>query len=532
MATKKSNGKAHQLERRKFIKSAAYVAGTAAIISNPFISKAFGDTDPVAQTKYGKIKGLKQSGVNIFKGVRYGADTSSRRFQPALPPQKWDGILSTTEYGASAPQSRGESSEDCLFLNIWTPGLKDGGKRPIVFYLHGGAYSNGSGSSPLYDGTNLCNRGDVVVITINHRLNAFGYLYLGKLGGPELAYSGNVGQLDIIMALKWVQEHAEEFGGDANNVTVFGQSGGGAKIATLMATPAAKGLFHRAWTMSGQQVTAAGPRAATQRAERLLEELKIDKKNIEAIKTIPIQDILEASKVRDLSRHEDRSLYFCPVMDGVVVHRHPFYPDATPQTLTIPMVIGNTMRETRAFLGRIPGVNELSWEQLPDLITVNQFVDINAEVVIAEYRKMYPDYSPTEVFFAATTAGRSWRGAVMEAQERAKLKNAGNYVYQVNWGMAHHTIDIPLVFDNTHVRGFASSDTGDDIQMADMMSETFLAFAKTGNPNNAKIPEWKPYTIEKRETMIIDNPFRMENDPRGGEREFYSKTPFVERGTY
>ena len=359
--------------------------------------------------------------------MRYGADTANRRFQPALPPEKWDGILKATEYGASAPQGNGENtSEDCLFLNIWTPGLNDGEKRPVLFYIHGGAYSNGSGSATTYDGTNICLRGDVVLITVNHRLNAFGYLYLGMLGGPEFASSGNVGQLDLIMALEWVKEHARVFGGDPDNVTLFGQSGGGAKIASLMATPAAKGLFHRAWTMSGQQVTAAGPRAATQRAERLLEALNLTPKELDKIKTLPFKNILEGIKVKDLSRVEDRSLYFCPVMDSVVLPRHPFFPNASPVSANVPMVIGNTRRETRAFLGRTPGVNELTWEQLPDLITVNQFVDIRAEIVIEEYRKMYPDFSPTEVFFAATTAGRSWRGAVIEAEERAKQAGAAN----------------------------------------------------------------------------------------------------------
>jgi para-nitrobenzyl esterase len=519
------------LTRRKFLKTTGIAAGTMAAISSPLFAKAFIESDPIAQTKYGKISGIKNSGINIFKGVRYGADTSNRRFQPALPPEKWDGILQATEYGASTPQGNGENtSEDCLFLNIWTPGLNDGGKRPILFYIHGGAYSNGSGSSAIYDGTNLCLRGDVVLITVNHRLNAFGYLYLGMLGGPEFASSGNAGQLDLIMALEWVKEHARIFGGDPDNVTLFGQSGGGAKIASLMATPAAKGLFHRAWTMSGQQVTAAGPRAATQRAERLLEALNLTPKELDKIKTLPFKKILEGIKVKDLSRVEDRSLYFCPVMDSVVLPRHPFFPNASPVAANIPMVIGNTRRETRAFLGNTPGVNELTWEQLPQLITVNQFVDIRAEIVIEEYRKMYPDFSPTEVFFASTTAGRSWRGAVIEAEERAKQAGGATYVYQLDWGMASHALDIPLVFDNTRVN--ASLSGNKEKEMAKIMSETLLAFAKTGNPNNALIPRWNPYSMEKRETMIFNVPTTMENDPRGGERELYSRVPFTERGTY
>jgi para-nitrobenzyl esterase len=220
-----------------------------------------------ARTRSGHVLGLRNGDLHVFRGIRYGADTSTHRFQPPQRELPWRGAREALAFGASAPQGGGDGpgSEDCLFLNLTTPGLRDGRKRPILFYIHGGGFNNGSGSDPLYDGSQLCTHGDVVVVTVNHRLNAFGYLYLGEFD-QRFAESGNVGQLDLIAALQWVREHAAEFGGDAGNVTVFGQSGGGAKIATLMAMPAARGLFHRSWTMSGQQVTAAGPRAAAQRA--------------------------------------------------------------------------------------------------------------------------------------------------------------------------------------------------------------------------------------------------------------------------
>ncbi len=258
-----------QVERRRFLQQAALGAAGCALASASGLA-ASTPTHVVASTRSGRIGGVREQGVQVFRGIRYGADTAPRRFQPALQEATWRGVRDALGYAASAPQNgdEGPGSEDCLFLNVWTPGLRDGARRPILFYIHGGGYNNGSGSSPLYDGGNLCRRGDVVVVTVNHRLNAFGYLFLAELGGPELAYSGNIGQLDLVQALQWVQQHAHEFGGDAGNVTVFGQSGGGAKIATLMAMPAAKGLFHRAMTMSGQQVTAAGPRAATQRTPR------------------------------------------------------------------------------------------------------------------------------------------------------------------------------------------------------------------------------------------------------------------------
>ena len=238
---------------------------------------------PVARTRAGRVRGTSESGIQVFKGIPYGADTRPRRFMPPLKPKPWHTVRDALTYGPSCPQTRPDgarSSEDCLYLNVWTPALRDGGKRAVMVYIHGGAYSTGSGSANIYDGVNLCRRGNVVVVTLNHRLNAFGYLYLGMVD-KRFADSGNAGQLDLVLALEWVRENIAEFGGDPNTVMVFGQSGGGAKIATLMATPAAKGLFHRAATMSGQQLTASGPLHAGQRAEAFLAALGISKNNLD-----------------------------------------------------------------------------------------------------------------------------------------------------------------------------------------------------------------------------------------------------------
>lgn len=246
----------------------AFLGGAAAATIIPAAAVRAQPGDPVAQTSNGPVRGTRSDGIHRFLGIRYGADTGRARFRPPVRPEPWREVADATAYGPASPQMREQPSmsEDCLFLNVWTPGLADGGNRPVMVYFHGGAYSNGSGSHPLYDGTRLCRRGDVVVITVNHRLNAFGYLYLRRLAGEAFATSGNSGQLDLILALEWVRENARQFGGDPERVMVFGQSGGGAKIASLMATPAAEGLFHRAATMSGQQVTASGPANATARA--------------------------------------------------------------------------------------------------------------------------------------------------------------------------------------------------------------------------------------------------------------------------
>ncbi|QDH68898.1 carboxylesterase/lipase family protein [Marilutibacter alkalisoli] len=530
-------------QRRALLKAGLTVGAATAL---PFAAHAAsGAIHPVATTRSGPVRGFNDRGMHVFRGIPYGADTAPRRFRPALREAEWQGVRDALEFGPATPQhnSSEPTGEDCLFLNVTTPALRDGGKRPVLVYIHGGGFNNGSGSDPLYDGVNLCRRGDVVVVTVNHRLNAFGYLHLGSLGGPEYAGSGNVGQLDLVQALQWMREHAIEFGGDPGNVTVFGQSGGGAKIATLMAMPAARGLFHRAWTMSGQQVTAAGPRAATQRAERFIEAAGLQPGDIDGLLRLSPERLLEAAKVRDFSRVEDSSLYFGPVMDSDSLPVHPFWPEAPAQSAHIPMVIGNTRDETRAFLGNDPRNFELDWDELPARLEKQQFVDIDPHTVIAEYRRLYPDYTPSEVFFAATTAGRSWRGAVEEAEVRARQavpSHAPTWAYQLDWHphteegrkfRAFHTLDIPLVFDTLDQPGARTGSSADARRAASEMSEALVAFARTGDPNHAGIPTWAPYSIDRRETMVFDHTSRLEHDPRGGERRLYEQVPFVQRGT-
>ncbi|MCD9088480.1 carboxylesterase/lipase family protein [Stenotrophomonas sp. SY1] len=525
-------------DRRHFLHQASLLSAGIALASGP--AWAITRSAPIARTRSGRIAGQTENDIHVFRGIPYGADTTPRRFQSALQELPWRGIRDALEYGTAAPQTgnEGPGSEDCLRLNVWTPALGDGRKRPILFYIHGGAYNNGSGSDPLYDGGNLCRRGDVVVITVNHRLNLFGYLYLAQLGSEVLADSGNVGQLDLIQALQWVQQHAAEFGGDANNITVFGQSGGGAKIATLMAMPAAKGLFHRAWTMSGQQVTAAGPRAASQRAQRVLDHLKLG--SADALRHLPMEKLLDAMKLRDPSRVENSSLYVGPVLDARNLPVHPFWPQAPLQSAHIPMVIGNTHDETRAFLGNDPGNHALSWDELPAKLEAQQYVDLLPSVVIAGYRRLYPHYTPSEVFFAATTAGRSWRGAVEELEARAR-QAAPTWAYQLDWYdrggeaahlRAFHTLDIPLVFHNLQQAGSRTGNGVEAQRVADTMSDALLAFARHGDPNHANLPDWAKYALDRRQTLQFDAQSHASDDPRGGERQLYQQAPFIQRGTF
>lgn len=507
----------------------------AALMLGAGAARSAGRT-PAALVTSGPVTGVMDRDVAVFRGLPYGADTGPGRFRPPVPPPPWRDPRPCVDFGPASPQRGNEPnpSEDCLRLNVWTPG-PDAGRRPVIVYIHGGAYSTGSGSSALTDGARLAARGDVVVVTLNHRLGPLGYASLARLA-PGFADSGNLGQMDLVLALRWVRDNIAAFGGDPDRVTVVGQSGGGAKIATLMAMPAAAGLFHRAVTMSGQQVTASGPLNATRRAEVWLEALGLTPDRIEAVRTLPVERLIEAAGATDPIL--GGALYFGPVLDGRGLTRHPFWPDAPAQSGHIPMMIGNTREETLAFLGNDPANAGLTWDSLPARLTPSQMrIDVAPEDVVAWYRAGHPEMSPDQVLIRATTAARSWRAAVIEAEMRA-AQGSPAFVYQLDWASrlpngrtgAFHTSDIPLMLDNVAAGG--SGAIGPEAQgMADVMSETLLAFARTGDPNHSGLPAWTPYSLDRRETMIMDLPPRMENDPRGDERRFFGRIPYVQPGT-
>lgn len=516
----------------------ALVGGVTASGAFPRLAVASGAA-PVVRTTNGPVVGARDSGVLAFKGVRYGADTSAYRFEAPRAPQPWTRPVEALDWGPSSPQRGGDAdqSEDCLRLNVWTPAA-DGEKRPIMFWIHGGAYSGGSGSGPLTDGTQLAKRGDVVVVGINHRLNVFGYGYLARLA-PGFDVSGNAGQLDIIQALKWVRDNIAAFGGDPDRVMVFGQSGGGAKIATLMGTPAAQGLFHRAVSMSGQQVTASGPMNATRRTQALLRTLDLKDEQASQLKAIPVGRLLEA-----MGKTEDPvlgygGLYFGPVWDEQVLFRHPFYPDANLIGVRVPFIIGNCHDETLAFMGGDPANRNLTWETLPGRMGISAMrSDVAPETVIAAYRRMKPNWTPDQVLIGATTAGRSWRAAVIEAEERAVTANPA-WVYQFDFPTvradgqigAGHGSDIAHVFDTVEAGRRGGPVSPNAAVMTRQMSETFVAFAKTGDPNNAAIPRWDRYEMPRRQTMVFNATSQLVDDPRGDERAFFSQVLYVQPGT-
>jgi len=491
---------------------------------------------PVVRTNAGRVRGSVDGDVQVFRGIRYGADTAPRRFMPPVAPEPWRGVVDAKAFGAASrqPGSEANQSEDCLFLNVTAPVAKSTRPRPVIVYIHGGAYSSGSGSSPLYDGSTLCRRGDVVVVTVNHRLSLFGYLYL-----PGFPDSGNAGMLDLVLALRWVRDNIAAFGGDPACVTLLGQSGGGAKIATLMAMPAAAGLFHRTATMSGQQLTASGPLHAAGRTRALLEKLGVAIDSAATLAHVPAADLLRAHSGTVDPYIGRGSVYMGPVLDERTLTRHPFYPDAPEQSAGIPMMIGNTHDETRSLIGRgDPGVWNITWDALPQRLEAELRVDISGALVVAEYRRWYPDYSPADVFFSATTAGRSWRAAIVEAELRAE-QGSPAFAYQLDWGSpqdggkwgAFHTLDIPLMFGTLTARESMTGDGEGARRVSATMQDALLAFARSGDPNHPGLARWEPYTLPRRATMVFNLESRLADDPRGQERRLFAKVPFIQQGT-
>jgi len=497
--------------------------------------------DPIASTTAGKIRGYIDQGIFAFKGIPYGENTAHYRFQPPRPAIPWKGIRDAREFGPMAPQSVLTTrnplglriSEDCLNLNIWTPGLHDNQKRPVLVWFHGGAYSNGTSNDLLYDGTQLAKRGDVVVVTVNHRLNIFGFLYLAELDKQKYPESGNVGMLDLVLALQWIHHNIAEFGGDPGNVTIFGQSGGGAKCATLMAMPAAQGLFHNVLTMSGQQVTGRRREAATATAKNVLRYLNIPEDSLQLLEKLPVEKLTEAIQGQ----------YFGPVTDGTVLPRDPFEPDASLLSAHIPMIIGNTHDETASLIGSGDTTTfSLTWKQVPAKLNqhVKQFLGtLSPDSIVALYRQWYPEYSPSDAFFAITTAARSWRSMVIESERRAEQNTAPTYVYQFDWKSpvnggrlrAAHGMDIPFFFHNTEYGKQLIGEGSEQEQLADIMTSVLVSFARTGNPNNPSIPFWEPFNLTTRPTMIFTIPPKLEYDPRSNERKLFSPVPYIQPGT-
>jgi len=543
------------LTRRLLLQGTGWTAGLgAAALVFPELSgsRAWAAVDSTVETTNGKIRGRSIAGIHSFLGVRYGTSTAGpNRFMPPQKPQPWAGVQDAVAYGNSAPQSnparRGAGpqgdigkliggtdgppppeSEDCLFLNVWTPGVNDNAKRPVMFWLHGGGFTAGSDSSALYIGANLARRGDVVVVGINHRLGALGFTHLGDIGGDAFARSGNVGMLDAVAALEWVRDNIERFGGDPGRVMIFGESGGGQKVSMLLGAPPAKGLFHRAVIESGPGPKMMERDRATEIARMLLTETGLDAKRLAELQSLPLEKFMAAqfavsAKVPGRPGIIDG---FAPVLDPTVLPAHPFYPHASAVSADVPVIIGHNRTEMTLFAD--PGAFSLDEAGMKK--RVQGLVGDHADHVIDVYRRGSPSLSPSDLFFLIWTDDPTTIFSNNIAERRAALGKAPTYRYRFDWESpalggrlkSPHTVEMPFVFDNNQVAPGLSGGAGpESVALAARVSEAWISFATRGEPNSKKsgLPPWPAYDSERRATMLFNNESKVVNDPAGEERK-------------
>jgi para-nitrobenzyl esterase len=495
------------------------------------------------ETHRGKVRGGLDGGIKVFKGIPYAASTDGlNRFRPPKPAKNWADVRDAFAYGPMCPQvgrERGsyaaswtydkDAGEDCLVLNVWTPALHDQRRRPVMVWLHGGGFSAGSGSRNVFEGTRLCQRGDVVVVTVNHRLSVFGFLYLGHLGGAEYAESGNAGMLDLVAALRWVHDNISAFGGDPGNVTIFGQSGGAAKVSTLMAMPQARGLFHKAIVQSGSHLEGLTPDEATRHALTFLAAVDVKPTELQRLAKLPTDKVV-AGLTKIMS---GPGANFSPVVDGIVLPRGPWQPDAPAVSAGIPMIVGSTRTETTALLGA--GHPEYFSIDEAGLVRglAGWIPDRDIPRVVAGFRKLMPSASAADLFFAITTDRRVRQQAWVQAERKVAQGSAPVWLYELDWATpvdggkwgSPHSLDLAFVFDNV-AKSEAMVGAGAEPQgLADQMSAAWIAFARNGNPNAGAIPAWPPFSAAERATMVFNTQSRVVNDFRGDERALLASLP-------
>ena len=506
---------------------------------------------PLVETPAGKLRGTVIDGVMAFKSVPYAASTAgAARFLPPAAPLPWSGIRDASAYTGHAPQmglrpaSRPEladlygvsdtspPSEDCLTLNVWTPAVDDGGKRPVMVWLHGGAFSFGTGNGERTRGSRLCRRGDVVVVCVNHRLNILGFLDLSSVAGPDYAASGNAGMLDIVAALEWVRDNIAAFGGDPDCVTVFGESGGGAKVCTLMAMPAAQGLFHRAVVQSGAVVQHRTRERAVRLTDAVLRELVTDAAGLRDIPLARLMaSVAPAQKALGPSQHPLFDRYpFGPVVDGTILPRQPFDPDATALSAHIPLLIGDTKDESASFVA----TDDTMWFRTLDEAEMHARVTLlagdQADRVIATYRAANPAMNPAELLIAIRTDAEFRIRSLVVAERQTALRSAPVFMYAFEWETpvhdgrlkAPHALDVPFTFDTldlTHAHGGRD----DAFRLSGIMAETWIAFARTGRPSHPKLPDWPAYDVASRATMVLDSECQVAHDPRADGRKLWQE---------
>ncbi len=477
----------------------------------------------------GKICGYIENGIFTYKGIPYA---KAERFMPPTNPDCWEGTRSCRSYGPVCPQSPrtgwkndeqafvfnwddGYPDENCQVLNVWTPDISDSKKRPVMVWIHGGGFSTGSSQElPSYDGANLTRQGDVVVVSLNHRLNVLGHLDLSAYGS-KYAESGNVGLLDIVAALRWIQDNIHNFGGDASNVTIFGQSGGGRKVSTLLAMPSAKGLFHKAIIQSGPMTKVLENKWSRRIGVAVVENLKINPVDIDIIQNIPYQELASAGEKAIASIMEEARLEgyatpitgWTPVLDGDILPLHPFYGAAPEQSKDIPLIIGTTRHEftMSTYLSQL---RNKDFDALRPLL--EKIYGSRTDEYIILLNKAYPDCKPLDYI---DTDFRYRPESVALANLKSRQKGAPVYMYMFSWESpvvdgifrSTHCLDIPFVFNNTRLHSSFTGGGAGAERLADKMSKAWTNFAYTGNPNTESLPHWPEYTCQKGATMFFDN---------------------------
>ena len=521
--------------RRSYLKSSL-----AGVFPSIQIARAAA-TPVIAETRYGKVRGASVQGLAVFRGIPYGGPTEgAARFLPPSKPATWSGVRDATATGPRCVQGEGNiflspmigeyfgggrpdrvelaqqtDSENCLVLNVLTPGLR--GKRPVMVYIHGGGFTNGSSLLTLF-GDGLPREQDVVLVGINHRLNVFGYTYLGGLS--EKYAVGNPGQLDLVAALEWVRDNIANFGGDPGNVLIFGESGGAAKVNTLMAMPAAKGLFHKAAVQSGSMLKVGDAESATAKARALLAKLGFTDKQVDHLQKVPASELFKASAGLD-----GGPLGAGPVVDGHSIPRQTWDPVAPDISAGIPMIIGNCKDESSLFSLRSEELFKLDDAGLRAALIKAGLPQGKVDPLLAVCRRDHPKESPTDLYFRISTD----RGARWHAAKQAELKIAQNkanvYVYYFQWNTpcadgkirAFHTADLPLTM---RLVRYPESE-----QLSRKLSGAWAAFARHGNPSQNGL-EWPAYTTSQRATMIFDaSGSEAVNDPDREERTMLKDLP-------
>jgi para-nitrobenzyl esterase len=524
--------------RRTFAKQAGLLLAGAQFAPWVNVLGAADLETAIAETSNGKVRGVVVDGTRVFKGIPYGASTGGKnRFMPPVKAAAWTGTRDALAFGPTAPQARDNSgttaagspaqqSEDCLVLNVFTPGSNGGQKRPVMVWLHGGGFSSGSGSGRILDGTSLAHTHDVVVVTLNHRLNVFGYTYLGDAMGSDFARSSSVGLLDIVAALEWVRDNITNFGGDPNLVTIFGQSGGGRKVATLMAMPGAKGLFHRAVIESGAVLRLTTHEDAVKQTDLLLAELGLKPGQTRELQSVPIERLLaaNASVQKQITLREPGATPNSPMVDGNVIPGHPWDPKGPALSAHIPLLIG--FARTEETLYDRPTAETLALDEAGLRARAAKRLGGDPTRVIEAFRKAHPEATPWDLWILIATDHPRGTYSRELARRKADQRDAPAFAYRYDWetpeGGGHmrspHTIEIQFVFNNIKIAGPRISTMPEAYALADKTSAAWAAFARTGDPNTPKLPKWPAYSATARDTMLFNNECRVEKDPDRGPR--------------